>query len=204
MLKLELQYSGHQMRRTDSLEKTLMLGKIEGGGEEDDRGWDGWIASPTQWTWVWVNFGNCWTGKPSVLQSMGLQRVGHDWAAELNWTEGSFQFHPVPPGTLSYSQSSKLGVLLHTSGFPACKPFPLISIMCLSLPCPPRDELLLQTQFESHCHISSLCRQWLLSLCTPSAFLPQAQKRTCQNQVSIPFIMDSPMVGTLSFSFPHC
>ena len=52
MLKLKLQYFGHLMRRTDSLAKTLMLGKIEGRGEGDDRGWDGWMASPTQWTWV--------------------------------------------------------------------------------------------------------------------------------------------------------
>ena len=53
MLKLKLQYFGHVMWRTDSLEKTLMLGKA--GGEGDDRGWDGWMASLTQWTWVWVN-----------------------------------------------------------------------------------------------------------------------------------------------------
>ena len=57
-------------------------------GEGDDRGWDGWMASRTQWTWVWVNSGSCWwTGKPGMLQSMGSQRVGHDWATELNWTE---------------------------------------------------------------------------------------------------------------------
>ena len=85
-LKLKLQYFGHLMKRTDSLEKTLMLGKLEAGGDGDDRGWDGWIASPTQWTWVWANSGSWWwTGKPGVLQSMGLQRVGHDWASELNW-----------------------------------------------------------------------------------------------------------------------
>ena len=54
------------------------------GGEGDDRGWDGWMASPTWWTWVWVNSGSWWwTGRPGVLQFMGLQRVGHDWAAEL-------------------------------------------------------------------------------------------------------------------------
>ena len=57
-------------------------------GEGDDRGWDGWMASPTQWTWVWVNFGSWWwTGRPGVLQFMGSQRVRHDWATELNWTE---------------------------------------------------------------------------------------------------------------------
>ena len=56
------------------------------GGEEDDRGWDGWMASLTRWMWVWVNSGSCWwTGRPGVLQFMGLQRVGHDWATELNW-----------------------------------------------------------------------------------------------------------------------
>ena len=57
-------------------------------GEGDDRGWDGWMASPTRWTWVWVNSTSWWwTGRPGVLQFMGSQRVGHDWATELNWTE---------------------------------------------------------------------------------------------------------------------
>ena len=57
------------------------------GGEGDDRGWDGWITSLTQWTWVWVNFGSWWwTGKPSLLQSMGLQRVRYHWATKLSGT----------------------------------------------------------------------------------------------------------------------
>ena len=57
---------------------------LRAGGERDDRGWDGWKASPTQWTWVWVNSGSSWwTGRPGVLQSMRSQRVGHDWATEL-------------------------------------------------------------------------------------------------------------------------
>ena len=57
-------------------------------GEGDDRGWDGWMAPLTQWTWVWVSSGSWWwTGKPGVLQSMGSQRVGHDWVTELNWTD---------------------------------------------------------------------------------------------------------------------
>ena len=74
--------------RVDSLEKTLMLGGIGAGGEGDDRGWDGWMASPTWWTWVWVNSGSWWwTGRPGMLQFMGSQRVGHDWATELYWTE---------------------------------------------------------------------------------------------------------------------
>ena len=54
----------------------------------NDRGWDGWMASATRWTWVWVNSGSWWwTGRPGMLQSMGSQRVGHDWATEQNWTE---------------------------------------------------------------------------------------------------------------------
>ena len=56
-------------------------------GEEDDRGWNGWMPSSTQWTWVWVNSGSWWwTERPGVLQSMGSQTVGHDWVTELNWT----------------------------------------------------------------------------------------------------------------------
>ena len=56
------------------------------GGKGDDRGWDGWMASPTRWTWVWVNSGRWWwTERPGVLRFMGSQRVGHDWATELNW-----------------------------------------------------------------------------------------------------------------------
>ena len=113
MLKLKLQYSGHLMWRTDSLEKTLMLGKIEGrrrrerkrmrwldgismdvslnklegleaGEEGDDRGWDGWMSSPTWWTWVWLNSRSWgWTGRPGMLQFMGSQTVGDDWTSEL-------------------------------------------------------------------------------------------------------------------------
>ena len=57
------------------------------GGEGDDRGWDGWMASPTRWTWVWVDSRSWWwTGRPGVLRFMGSQRVRHDWATELNWT----------------------------------------------------------------------------------------------------------------------
>ena len=88
MLKLKLQYFGHLMRRADSFEKTLCWERLRAREEEDDRGWDGWMASLIQWTWVWVNSGSWWwTGRPGVTRSMRLQRIGHDWAAELNWTE---------------------------------------------------------------------------------------------------------------------
>ena len=97
------------MQRADSLEKTLMLGKIEGRRRRDhqrmrwldgiadsvdmslsrlqdmvkDKGWDGWMASPTQWTWVWASSRTWWrTEEPGVLHSMGSQRVGHNWATE--------------------------------------------------------------------------------------------------------------------------
>ena len=75
--------------------KSWLIGKkpwcwegLKAGGEGDDRGWDGWIASSTRWTWVWVNSRSWWwTGRPGVLRFMGSQRVGHDWVTELNWTE---------------------------------------------------------------------------------------------------------------------
>ena len=80
-LMLKLKYSGHLMWRTNSLEKTLMLEMIE-GRRRDDRGRDGWMASPTQWAWVWVNSGGWWwTGRPGVLQSMGSK----SWI-QLTWT----------------------------------------------------------------------------------------------------------------------
>ena len=61
--------------------------RLKAGGEGDVRGWDGWMVSPTQWTWVWVNSGSWWwIGRPGMLPSMGSQRVGHDWVTEWNWT----------------------------------------------------------------------------------------------------------------------
>ena len=92
ILKLKLQYFGHIMWRVDSLEKTLMMGGIGGRRRRGlIRGWDGWMASLTWWTWVWVNSESWWwTGRPGMLQFMGLQGVGHDWATELNWTELSY------------------------------------------------------------------------------------------------------------------
>ena len=88
MLKLKLQYFGHLMWRVDSLEKTLMLGGLGASGEGDDRGWDGWMASLTQWTWVSGNSGSWWwTGRPGVLRFLGSQRVRHHWATDLIWSD---------------------------------------------------------------------------------------------------------------------
>ena len=86
MLKQKLQYFGHLRWRADSFEKTLMLGKIEGKRRRGQQRWDGWMASLIQWTWVWVISRSWWwTGSPGMLQSMGSQRIGHDWVTELNW-----------------------------------------------------------------------------------------------------------------------
>ena len=82
-LMLKLQYFGHLMWKATHLKRPWCWERLKAGGERDDRGWDGWMASPTRWTWVWVSSGR-WrpTGKPDILQSMGSQRVGHDWATE--------------------------------------------------------------------------------------------------------------------------
>ena len=88
MLKLKLQFFGHLMQRSDSLKRPWCWEKLKTAGGGDDRGWDGWMASPTQWTWVWARSGSWWwTGKPGVLQSMGLQRVGHDLVTEQQYLE---------------------------------------------------------------------------------------------------------------------
>ena len=104
-LMLKLQYFGHLMWRIDSSEKTLMLG--------------GWMPSQTRWTWVWTSSGSWWwTGKPSVLQSMGSQRVGHDWVTELNWlkllpkvwkeVKDFYSNHPCQHHIGAKSQSTKV------------------------------------------------------------------------------------------------
>ena len=87
MLKLKLQYFGHLMWRTDLLEKTLMLGKTEDRRKSNDRGWDDWMASPSQWTRAQelVIDREAWR-----VQSMGSQRIRHDWATELNWTDSLY------------------------------------------------------------------------------------------------------------------
>ena len=81
MLRLKLQYFGHLIRRTNLLEKTWCQDRLKVGGEGEDRGWDGWMASLTQWTWVWASSGRWWrTGKAGALQSTGSQRV--EWLSK--------------------------------------------------------------------------------------------------------------------------
>ena len=105
MLKLKLQYLATSCEELTHWKRLWCWEGSGAGGEGDDRGWDGWMASPTRWAWVWVNSGSWWwTGRPGVLRFMGSQWVGHDWVTELNWTEASI-------GSLLYS-ASLLNILL--------------------------------------------------------------------------------------------
>ena len=88
MLKLKLQYFGTWCEELTHWKRPWCRERLR-AGRGDDRGWNGWMASPTQWTWVWVRPGSWWgTGRPGILLSMGSQRVRHNWATELNWTGG--------------------------------------------------------------------------------------------------------------------
>ena len=88
MLKVKLQYLATWCEELTHWKRPWYGEWLKAGEEGDDRGWDGWVASPTQRTWIWLSSGSWWwKGRPHVMQSMGLQRVGHDWANELNWTE---------------------------------------------------------------------------------------------------------------------
>ena len=103
-LKLKLQYFGHLMWRADSLEKTLMLGKFEGRrrGRQRMRWLDGILSLATWWTWVWASSESWWwTGRPGIPQSMGSQRVQHDWVTELNWIGGVLANHQLFCSNLS-------------------------------------------------------------------------------------------------------
>ena len=103
--------------------KSWLIGKdwcwegLGAGGEGDDRGWDGWMASPTRWTWVWVNSGSWWwTGRPGVLWFMGSQRVGHDWATELNWDMGRGNKGDISWILLGYKTEDPENPLLFING----------------------------------------------------------------------------------------
>ena len=112
MLKLKLRHFGHLMWRTNLLEKILMLEKTEAGGEGDDRGWDGWMTSPTRWTWVWVNSGSLWwTGRPGVLQ-WGCKEL--DTTQQLNWTEPNL-WYLLSQGLLGEGFSNTLSESLLTT-----------------------------------------------------------------------------------------
>ena len=115
MLKLKLWYFGHIFwcEELTHLKRSWWWERLKAGGEAGNRGWDGWMASPTQWTWVCVDSRSWWrTGRPGMLWFMGSQRVRHGWVTELNWTEfilgyveGGKAFH-LPNKPLLTSQFS--------------------------------------------------------------------------------------------------
>ena len=87
MLKLKFQFFATWCKEPAHWRRFWSWERLKAGGEGDDRGWDGWMASPAQWTWVWGNPRRWWrTGKPGVLQCMGSQRVGHDWVTEKQYS----------------------------------------------------------------------------------------------------------------------
>ena len=99
MLKLKLHYFGYLMGRTDSKKRPWFWERLRAGREGHDRGWDVWMASPTQWTWVWASSWKWWrTGKPGVLLSMGSQRVGQEWVTEQKKSETG---KGIPQGRIS-------------------------------------------------------------------------------------------------------
>ena len=100
--------------------------RLKAGGEGDDRGWDGWMASPTQWTWVWVNSGSWWwTGRPGVLLFMGLQRVRHDWSdwTELNWDSAVAWVHHITGGKKPCSSDTHRQGKTSPPGLLSCSSF---------------------------------------------------------------------------------
>ena len=106
MLKLKLQYLATWCEELTHWKRPCCWERLKAGGEGDKRQWDGWMASPTWWTWVWASSGSCYsTRKPGVLQSMGSQRVRDNWATELNWVKNLLKSIQVgvphcPPATV--------------------------------------------------------------------------------------------------------
>ena len=105
MLTLKLQYFGHLMRRTDSSEKTLILGKMKAGGEGDDKGWDGWMASPTRWTWVWVNSGSWWWTREAWHAAVHGVAKSRTWLND--WTE--LTYLGFPDGSMGKESACNAG-----------------------------------------------------------------------------------------------
>ena len=95
--KAETQYFGHLMWRTDTLKRPWIWEGLKAGGEGEDRGWDVWMASPIQWTWIWEHSGSWWwTGWPGILWFMGLQRVRCNWVIKLNWMGHNYRIFSEP------------------------------------------------------------------------------------------------------------
>ena len=130
MLKLKLQY----LWEFDSCEELThwkrlwCWDRLGAGGEGDDRGWDGWMASPAQWTWVWVISGSWWwTVRPGMLQSMGSQRFRHDWATGLNWLIPNTSLKSIPTGSKFFSRIDLCRAFFSIHKWPKSNPFRLYS-----------------------------------------------------------------------------
>ena len=123
MLKLKLQYFGHLITHW---KRPWCWQGLGAGGEGDDRGWDGWMASPTQWIWAWVNSGSWWwTGRPGVLRFMGSQIVRHDWVTGLNRWGLGITFLIVPSFGTSFTAITVLNSgWPHYLSFTGCMDFP--------------------------------------------------------------------------------
>ena len=119
------------MRRADSFEKTLMWERLRAGGQGDDRGWGGWMASQTQWTWVWVDSGSWWwTGRSGMLWWWGCKEL--DMTERLNWTELNWICYPL--------------VIL-----PLCAQLlSCVQLFCDPMPCSPLDS---SVHWTSHARI---------------------------------------------------
>ena len=109
MLKLKLQYFGTSCEELTHWKRLWCWEGLGAGGEGDERRWDGWMASPTRLTWVWMNSRSWWwTGRPGMLRFMRLQRVGHDWGTELNWSEHRFQKHSTDFCSLPFTSQQTI------------------------------------------------------------------------------------------------
>ena len=154
MLKLKLQYLATWGEELTHWKRPWCWERLKVGGEEDNRGWDGWIASLTQWTWVWVGSESWWwTGKPCVLQSMGSPKVRHDWGTKLNWTDITVNYKHNAIQQISRASSPGL---TETS-------YPLNSNSHFSLPASPRNCTFYLHKFNNFRYISLIVQY--LSFC---------------------------------------
>ena len=110
---LKLQYFGRLMQELTHFKRPWCRERLKAGGEGGDRGWDGWMASPTQWTWVWVDSGSWWwTGRPGVLWFTGSQRVRHNWVTDLNWIDPSLSLTQITNHDSSFTLAKNVMKLL--------------------------------------------------------------------------------------------
>ena len=132
-LKLKLHYFGHLMRRASSLEKTLMLRKIEGKSRGGGRWWDGWIASPTQWTWIWANSGRCGGHRSQAGYSPWGHRVEHNSVTE-QWQKVFYQLAEIQgrchAPTLITSSFHLLGKLTSSFSIKLTNHLPFVTSKC--------------------------------------------------------------------------